>query len=237
MVEVERGRERWVSLVRPVLPSSSLTSSQRGWLGVEVQPVERALGEALSLPTGSGLRVTEVWPGSEAEKAGLSKGDILTAVEGERLAIRRNEDADTLTTLVRAKRPGSTLTLSVWRGNASAEVTVAIEPRPVAAAESPRFSWPEYEWELRKGTPEEGRDFGLKPGDAFLVVAQLEPAGWAELAGVAPGDRLVSIDGAALHTIEDAKTIRLRQREAARPVSMLVEVQRGRYRTLFVDLE
>jgi serine protease Do len=49
-------------------------------LGVTVQNVTRELAERLSIPPGRGVIVTEVKPGSFADDAGLSRGDVILEI-------------------------------------------------------------------------------------------------------------------------------------------------------------
>ena len=54
-----------------------------GRLGVAVAPVGEALAEQLDLPAGRGVVVTNVVPGSTAEKAGVRKNDVILTFSGQ----------------------------------------------------------------------------------------------------------------------------------------------------------
>jgi len=56
------------------------------------------------------VTLTNVLPNSPAEEAGLSTGDTLIAIDGERV------DADTLTPVLELKRPGDQLQITAFRG-------------------------------------------------------------------------------------------------------------------------
>ena len=56
---------------------------RRGRLGVAVQSVTPDIAQALGLERGSGAIVAAIEPGSAAEDAGLQRGDIIVAVDGE----------------------------------------------------------------------------------------------------------------------------------------------------------
>ena len=57
-----------------------------------------------------GVLVTEVMPGLAAERAGLLQGDIILAVDGERVAVSGD-----LVGLVSSRKPGTKVQVEVWR--------------------------------------------------------------------------------------------------------------------------
>jgi hypothetical protein len=68
-------------------------------LGVRVDPVGETLRDQLSLKENEGVLVTEVKPGSIAEKAGLKEHDILLTLEGKPVGDRWQFRASVLTSL------------------------------------------------------------------------------------------------------------------------------------------
>ncbi len=71
--------------------------------------------------TGIGARIEEVTPGSAGDKAGLKKGDVITAVDGHAVASN-----DALVASIRAYQPGQKVTLSVVRGDETEKVEVTL---------------------------------------------------------------------------------------------------------------
>src|SRR5262249_31401112 len=51
-------------------------------LGVAVEGISPAMAEHLNVPPGVGVLVTEVMPGTPAEKAGIKNNDILLKIDG-----------------------------------------------------------------------------------------------------------------------------------------------------------
>jgi putative serine protease PepD len=73
----------------------------------------------------NGARVTDVRSGTPAAAAGLRAGDVITAVDGTKVA-----DATTLGTAIDAKKPGDTVRLTYVRGGTTRTVTVTLAERP-----------------------------------------------------------------------------------------------------------
>jgi len=68
-----------------------------------------------------GPRVTQVFPGSGAEKAGLKTGDVIRQVDGRRVPTRQR-----LVMTVRKYHPGSVVTVLLSRGAKNLEVTATL---------------------------------------------------------------------------------------------------------------
>ncbi len=89
----------------------------RGWLGVSVQ--DRGAGE------GGGVTIAGVERNGPAAKAGVRAGDIVTAVNGERVDSSRS-----LIKAVAATPPGNSVRLSLRRQGRDMDVPVTVGRRP-----------------------------------------------------------------------------------------------------------
>jgi serine protease Do len=100
-------------------------STKRRRLGVAVAPphVARRLRGAVGLPDASGILVRAVEDDSPAGRAGIERGDLLVAANGNPL-----ERIDDLYSLLDA--PGESIELTVLRGSDERAVTVELGPQP-----------------------------------------------------------------------------------------------------------
>lgn len=73
-----------------------------------------------------GAYVEEVLADSPGEKAGLKVGDIITEVDGNKLADEKNT---VLATYINKRKIGETVTLKIWRGKNYMEVKVVLEKK------------------------------------------------------------------------------------------------------------
>ena len=58
-------------------------SVQRGWLGVEIQPVTPEVADSLGIKKDTGVLVSNAQDDSPAKAAGLTAGDVITGVDGK----------------------------------------------------------------------------------------------------------------------------------------------------------
>jgi serine protease Do len=107
----------------------------RGYIGVQVQPLNAELVKQFGLQDDKGVLLNDVTEGAPAEKAGLKRGDIIVSLGGKKV-----DDAFHLRNQVASTAPGTTLEIGIIRDGKrlSVQVTVselASDVAPVAAAE------------------------------------------------------------------------------------------------------
>jgi len=93
----------------------------RGWLGVGIQEITPDVARSLGLEGTNGVLVASVEPGSPAERAGLHRGDVVTAING-----REVRSPHELSLAIADSRPGVALRLAVLRNGRS----LAVEVKP-----------------------------------------------------------------------------------------------------------
>jgi serine protease Do len=93
----------------------------RGRIGVVIQPVTKELADGFGLPRPQGALVNSVEKGGPAEKAGVEPGDVILRFDGK--AVASSED---LPRMVGATKPGSKVTMQLWRNKTSRDVQVVI---------------------------------------------------------------------------------------------------------------
>lgn len=100
-------------------------SVERGWLGVSIQPVTEDIAAALGFDAAKGVLLSEVTSDTPAAEAGLMRGDIVLAVDGQDVESPRD-----LTRLIATAAPGSEVTLDLLRAGKEVSATVTLGPRP-----------------------------------------------------------------------------------------------------------
>jgi serine protease Do len=97
----------------------------RGYLGVGIQPVTADIAEQFKLNSARGALVTDVTPGSPAEKAGIIRGDVIRKVNGYEV-----KDTVALVNRIAETNIGSNLTIDLVRDGVAKTVTAQVVEQP-----------------------------------------------------------------------------------------------------------
>jgi serine protease Do len=165
---------------------------QRGYLGVEAQPVAESMAQALNLPGKGGALVASVQPGTPAAKAGIQAGDVIVSVNGKKIS-----DPRELAVTVADIKPGDAAKVDVLRdgGQKTFDVMVASLPSEVTAdaSGSATAHQPHIGLALAPITPELRNRLNLPHDVQGAVVSQVETGSPADNAGIQPGDVIVGV--------------------------------------------
>jgi serine protease Do len=93
----------------------------RGRIGVVIQELTRELAESFGLATAQGAVVNAVERGGPADKAGVEAGDVILKFDGKPVA-----NSIDLPRIVAASKPGTRITMQVWRKGALRDLTVVV---------------------------------------------------------------------------------------------------------------
>ncbi|HMK61762.1 MAG TPA: DegQ family serine endoprotease [Dissulfurispiraceae bacterium] len=104
----------------------------RGYLGVQVQPLNSDLVRQFGLLNERGVLVVDVTEGSPADKAGLMRGDVITALDE-----KEAEDAFHLKNQVAATSPGKSVVIKLIRNGKSMMTSAVITELPSEIAPAP----------------------------------------------------------------------------------------------------
>ncbi len=210
---------------------------ERGWLGVQIQPVTREVAEGFDLPDTHGALVAGVMPDSPAARAGIQPGDVIHQMNGERL--ERFKD---LPRLVGKAQAGSNARLEIWRNGEALTLTLQLEAMPgdeqklasngdTAPAESARLGI-----QLAQLTPQLRQRYGIPEQSSGVLVAEVEPGSPAARAGIRSGQVLEMVDRTA---VDSPEQVVAKVREAAaqkRSAVMLLVAHEGERRFVAVRL-
>jgi serine protease Do len=98
-----------VAVVHDLLDTGKV---ERGFLGIQMDPVDSSTADALGLKDERGVTVNKVVDNSPAAKAGFEGGDVILTADGQKV-----EDVSKLRLLVSLHHPGAELHFGVVRFN------------------------------------------------------------------------------------------------------------------------
>ena len=184
---------------------------QRGYLGVGFAQVPATLANALDVPRGA-AQITQVRSDTPAEAAGLEAGDVVVAVDGQRLS-----NYNQLRTTVSSKRPGDTVRLTVVNPDGeerTVEVELATRDESTLAQNntpSPDGGGEDESLEalgigMQTVTPRILQRLGIEPSEEYrgVVVTRVDRSSTAYRdADLRRGDLIVEVDRQPIESRED----------------------------------
>ena len=169
-----------------------------------------------------------------AEKAGVKRGDVITAVNGERV-----EDSNVLRNKVAGTAPGAEIKLTVIRDGGEQTFTATLDELSGENTRDANRSEPGKPGDSEGGklglnlqplTPDFARRLGLAEDTKGMLVAEVNPTGAASAAGIRKGDAILEINRQPVASFEEV------QRALDAPGNPLLLIARGG-QTLFVTVE
>ncbi len=191
----------------------------RGWLGVQIQPVTDDIAESLGLENARGALVSQAQDDGPALEAGITAGDVVTAVNGQAVESPRE-----LARLVGNLTPGQTVTVDLWRNGETQEIEVELGTLPgddQLASASPTPTSPTGDVALA--------EFGLTVVPAEdgtgLLVTDVEMGSAASERGIEAGDVIAAINSQSVQSSEDVSRVVTSAEQAGRS-AVLLQVSR-----------
>lgn len=176
----------------------------RGRIGVVIQPMTKELADGFGLRKPQGALVNSVEKGGPADKAGIEAGDVILTFDGK--AVNASED---LPRVVGGTKPGSKVTVKVWRNKAARDVQVTVseltddrrrqqarggKPQPPAAVQ--------YGMGLADLTDAQRKELKIE-GGVFVDNVQ----GAATRAGIRRGDVILAVNNQDVKSVEQFRQL------------------------------
>jgi len=173
----------------------------RPWIGAKGQALTDEMAKSFGLASPRGVVVTDIWTGGAADRAGIVRGDVITAVGDDQI-----DDPAGLTYHIGARRPGEDVSVRIWRNGQARTLRVTIETPPdsppadkrVIAGRSPLSGAT-----VINLSPASAQQYGGDPFASRGVMVVDVGAGFAHNIGVQPGDLIREVNGHKIATTAD----------------------------------
>jgi serine protease Do len=205
-------------------------SVERGWLGVQIQPVTPEIASALSMDDEHGALVASVQPDSPAAKAAVKQGDVIVKVGDREVPEMRAlprmvaELPAGKATQLTVLRDGKEVTLPVTIGKMKAEDEQVASTDKGTGDETAGESTP-LGAEMAAITPEVREQLELPDDATGVVIVSVDPDGLAAEHGLKPGDIIESISQTKVTKVSDVKKL-LNEAKAAKQNAVLLLLNR-----------
>ncbi|GJL57971.1 MAG: MucD protein [Nitrospirales bacterium] len=214
------------NLAKPVYDSLiSNGKVVRGFLGVGIQAVTTDLADSFKLDQSKGALVTNVVPGSPADKAGLKRGDVIVEYQGKPVLDPRNLQHHVIRTTI-----GTEVEMVVIRDgqkhNLKAEIREQEKPVQVAqAGQMGTTEGPLAGVAVQNLNPGMAEQLGVEENVNGVVVMDVAPGSYAARAGLAQGDVISEINRKPVRSEEDFVKVVSHLKENS---SALIFIHRGK---------
>jgi serine protease Do len=170
---------------------------QRGWLGVVIQDVDKALAESLELGKPQGALINAVEEDGPADKGGILPGDVIVRFNGEPIV-----DSGDLPHVVGTMAPGAKARVEVYREGKrkTLNVTVAALDKDEDAVADSGDGSDRLGLVTQELTDRQAESMRLRGG---VVVAQLSVNSAAAKAGIRKGDIIVQLGYSRIDDIDE----------------------------------
>lgn len=196
------------------ISSAKKYESNRPWIGVYTQEIDKDLSEAFNLNQDEGIVVVDVVDGSPADEAGLRRKDVIIEFNGKKV-----DGSEPLADFVDETKVGDKVEIVVLRKGQKKILTLEI-------GEKPKSNWREYSRQaftdqlfknnlalaighrgymgvaIQDLNDQLGDYFGVKDGDGVLIT-EVEEDSPAEKAGLNAGDVIVGADDEEITDTDD----------------------------------
>ena len=193
----------------------------RGWLGVIVQTVTPELADTFGLDEKKGALVADIDQDGPAAKAGIQKGDIIIAFDGQEI-----EEMSQLPLVVAQTPVGKKVTVVLLRNGkkVNKSVTVGELEDEEAFAQRDDTTRSDVGIEVTELTRELARKYRITETRGVLVT-YVEGESPADVAGIREGDIIIEVNRAAVDNLDEYYQA---IQEAMKQDKILFWIKRGR---------
>ena len=236
VVEFERGNDRYLTLVEAGIrtPQDPPAEAKKAWIGVSTQVLTKKLAKALGLEGKKGVRVTHVYPGGNAEQAGVKVGDIITHMDGQLVEASEPHDTEVFAAMVRAYKPDGQAELTLLRDAQPQKITVALKPAPKGEKELHVYEDLAFEFKARDLTHDDRVKRKLPETETGALLTQVDMGGWAAVNGLKGDDIVQVVNGRKIASLADLEQA-LKAVKAQQAKHVVFFVKRG-ITTTFVEV-
>jgi len=205
LVHFERQQEEYVTVVTLGARDDAERTPEaaKAWFPAAVQVLTRPLAKALGRKDTTGVRITRVYPSQDAWP--FQVGDILTHVDGVKIDASQPEHSRVFPAMVRRHRVGREVEFTTLRGNDEQAISIRLPARHRQSSEMPQHRDDTFEITARELSVWDRFEWKLAPDQPGVVLHQITPGGWADLAALKADDLVLAINDRQIGNLDEFK--------------------------------
>jgi serine protease Do len=216
-------------IVEDLIDSGSV---RRGFLGIQLEDIDREKAEMFGLEDQGGALVSMVTENSPARAAGVEVGDVVVALDGLRV-----DSSSKLRLIVSSRKPGTEVTMTVMRDGQSMPIKAKLGELPgalTAARNTEENTAPKKGGggvnfaEIVPGvtvqnlTPATRERYDIPNDVTGVVVTKLDPESDAATKGIEEGDVIIGVNNSPVRAVGEANEM-----TKSRERNVFLKVYRG----------
>jgi serine protease Do len=202
---------------------------QRGWLGVVMQDVNKALAESLELGKPQGALINAVEPDGPADRGGINPGDVIVRFDGEDIV-----DSGDLPHVVGSTAPGTKAKVEIYREGKrkTLNVVVGVLDKDGPAVADKNNGNDRLGLMVEELDDQERRQLRLRGG---ILVADVAANSAAANAGLREGDIIVQLGYSRIDDLDEYLQV-IEELPESTPIAIRFYRQgRAIFRTIQID--
>ncbi len=174
---------------------------RRPWFGASLQTVSREIAESLGLARPAGALLADLSAGGPAAAAGLKRGDLITAIDGQPV-----DDPEGLGYRLGTKPLGGTASVTFLRDSKQSTVAIKLVPAPEFPARDPvkltGYS-PFSGMTVVNVSPAVLEELSIRGVSEGVAISDIEEGSRAAMVNFQKGDVILAINDKAIGTTRD----------------------------------
>ncbi|MCX7885922.1 MAG: PDZ domain-containing protein [Verrucomicrobiae bacterium] len=237
LVAFDRQRDQAITVVKIGIKELEEPGieARKASLAASVQAITREMAEQLGHRGITGVRVTQVYPNSPAEAAGLRVGDLIVSVDGEPVPVSQPGDEEIFTQMIRQYRIGARAEFGILRGKEKLTLPVTLAAAPKPEREMRRYHDPNFEFTARDLTYYDRLALRWPEGQHGVMVTEVANGSWAAVGELRSGDIIVAVANEPVVDVAALEKI-MKRLAQQKPRHVVVRIQRGIH-SRFLELE
>ncbi len=228
LIEATRDGQSYISVIPVGIQKTSDEGREvrKAWIPMNTQVITREIAQIMKMPDLTGVRITRLLDEKFCQNAGLTVGDLVIGLDGEKIPAAFPEDSEVFSSMIRQYRIDSTVNLDIIRNNEKMVVSVTLPRSPEPAREMEKYQDDNYEFTVRDLWFMKKIDLQWPLDQQGVIVEEVEPGSWAALGELSVDDLIIEINSQSITNVSQFRKT-MEQLNSEKPKAIVMHILRG----------